>query len=78
MKTKYLDEDILELKKSSKIIGFTTYGKEKLIEFKAIKKALNIQNVSNRLDESCPHCKENLYTELVPICKTDNCRYNDY
>ena len=39
---------------------------------------LPIHNVSNRLDEECYHCKSELYTELVPICKTKGCRYNDY
>jgi len=46
MKTKYLDEEILELTRISKIVGFSKKGKERLIEFKAIKQALNIQNVS--------------------------------
>ena len=49
MKTKYLDNEIELLNAIKRNEELSDYGKEKLIEFNEIKKALTIPGVSNTL-----------------------------
>jgi hypothetical protein len=50
MKTEYLDSELQRLSILEKQGALSVFGRETLIEFKAIKQALTIPDVSNTLD----------------------------
>ena len=75
---KHLDNDQMVILMQNDLLHLVAMAMRMYKNEDKLVENLSLGNVSNRLEEKCCHCKKNLYTELVPICKTKNCRYNDY